>query len=73
MQLEHREDREGFANEYNQRWRAEALFPKLKRRFGPLGSRNGTMRRREAWMRIFILNIVAIAGEQVQEELRVAG
>ncbi|MFY9605410.1 MAG: transposase [Thermoplasmata archaeon] len=68
MLLRHREDPEGLANEYNLRWRHEAFFSKLKRRFGPPKSRNRMMRCREVWMRILILNILAVAGEQVEEE-----
>ena len=68
MLLRHREDPEGLANEYNLRWRHEAFFSKLKRRFGPPKGRNGMMRCREVWMRILILNILAVAGEQVEEE-----
>jgi hypothetical protein len=72
MPIGHREDREGLANEYNLRWRHEAFFSKPKRRFGPPKSRNGMMRCREVWMRILILNILAVAGEQVEEELKLA-
>jgi hypothetical protein len=30
------------------------------------------MRCREVWMRILILNVLAVAGEQVEEELKLA-
>jgi len=72
MLLRHREDPEGLANEYNLRWRHEAFFSKPKRRFGPPKSRNGMMRCKGVWMRILILNILAVAGEQVEEELKLA-
>jgi hypothetical protein len=72
MLLRHREDPEGLANEYNLRWRHEAFFSRLKRRFWPPKGRNGMMRCREVWMSILILNILAVAGEQVEEELKLA-
>jgi len=51
MHFRHREDKEAFNSEYNQQSRIEAFFSKLKRRFGPVKNRIGTMRRTEVWMR----------------------
>jgi hypothetical protein len=49
----------------------EAFFSNVKRRFGPsVKSRIGAMRRREVWMRI--LNMLAVASEEVERELKVA-
>jgi hypothetical protein len=31
------------------------------------------MRRKEVWMKMLILNILTVAGEKVEEELKVAG
>ncbi|MGQ9588369.1 MAG: hypothetical protein ACUVT7_08315 [Thermoplasmata archaeon] len=65
---------DAFAKELNQRWRAEAYFSKMKRRFSPsLTSRTGTMRRREVWIRTIFLNTLVLAGEEAAEELKVAG
>lgn len=48
MLLRTQQDPEAFADELNQRWRAEAYFSKMKRRFAnALTIRTGTMRRRE--------------------------
>ena len=70
MQFRCRKDPEGFHREYNQQRRAEAFFSKMKRRFGSsIRSRIGTMRRREVWMRILILNMLAVASEEVEQEL----
>jgi hypothetical protein len=35
-------------------------------------SRIGTMRRKEIWMRIIVLNIIVAAGEQIEDGMRVA-
>jgi len=72
MHFRYRRDREAFNSEYNQQRRIEAFFSRFKRRFGPVRSCIGTMRRREVWMRILILNILVTAGEQIEEESRVA-
>lgn len=70
MQFRCREDPARFLREYNQQKRAEAFFSKMKRRFGSsIRSRIGTMRRREVWMRILILNMLAVASEEVEQEL----
>jgi transposase len=70
MHFRYRRDQEGFLREYNQQRRAEAFFSKMKRRFGSsIRSRIGTMRRREVWMRILILNMLAVASEEVEQEL----
>ncbi|MFH1579766.1 MAG: hypothetical protein ABIE25_06375 [Thermoplasmatota archaeon] len=70
MHFRYRQDQEGFLREYNQQRRAEAFFSKMKRRFGSsIRSRNGTMRRREVWMRILILNMLAVTSEEVEQEL----
>lgn len=70
MHFRYRKDMEAFHEEYNQQRRAEAFFSKMKRRFGPsVRSRIGTMRRREVWMRILILNMLAVASEEVEQEL----
>jgi transposase len=70
MQFRYRKDKEAFHEEYNQQRRAEAFFSKMKRRFGSsVRSRIGTTRRREVWMRILILNMLAVAGEEVEQEL----
>jgi len=72
MHFRFRKDREAFDSEYNQQRRAEAFFSKMKRRFGSsIRSRIGTMRRREVWMRILILNMLAVASEEVEQELAV--
>lgn len=74
MLLRNQQDPEAFADELNQRWRAEAYFSKMKRRFAnALTSRTGTMRRREVWIRCIVLNMLVLAGEEVNEELKVAG
>jgi len=73
MMFRCRKEPEAFLKEYNQQRRAEAFFSKFKRRFGPVRSRIGTMRRKEVWMKILTLNILVVAGEQVEEELNVAG
>jgi transposase len=73
MLMRHRDEPDEFRREYNQRWRAEAYFSKLKRKFGPVKSRIGTMRRKEIWMRIIVLNIIVAAGEQIEDGMRVAG
>ena len=73
MIFRYRKGPELFLKEYNQQRRAEAFFSKLKRRFGPVKSRNGTMRRKEVWMKILTLNILVVADEQAEEELNVAG
>jgi len=42
----------------------------MKRRFGSsIRSRIGTMRRREVWMRVLILKMLAVASEEVEQEL----
>lgn len=73
MQFRYRQDKEAFLKEYNQQRRIEAFFSRFKRRFGPVKSRIGTMRRKEVWVKVLILNIMTVAGEQVEEELKVAG
>lgn len=46
------------------------FFSRMKRRFrASVRSRIGTMRRREVWMRILILNMLAVASEEVEHEL----
>lgn len=72
MQFRYRKDKEAFLKEYNQQRRIEAFFSRFKRRFGPVKSRIGTMRRREVWMKILILNILVVAGERIEEESKVA-
>jgi hypothetical protein len=45
----------------------------MKRRFGPsVKSHIGTMRRREVWTRCLAMNILVVAGEGVERELKVA-
>jgi transposase len=73
MMFRYRKGPEAFLTEYNQQRRAEAFFSKFKRRFGPVKSRIGTMRCNEVWMKIVTLNMLAVAGEQIEEELKVAG
>ena len=73
MHFRYRKDKEAFLGEYNQQRRIEAFFSRFKRRFGPVKSRIGTMRRKEVWMKMLILNILTVAGEKVEEELKVAG
>jgi len=73
MHFRYRQDQGRFLKEYNQQRRIEAFFSRFKRRFGPsLRNRVGTMRRKEVWMKILILNILVVAGEQIEEELGVA-
>jgi hypothetical protein len=68
MLFRNQQDSEAFANELNHRWRAEAYFSETKRRFAnALTSRTGTMRPREVWMRILILNMLAVASEEVEQ------
>jgi transposase len=70
MHFRYRQDQDVFLREYNQQRRAEAFFSKMKRRFGSsIRNRIGTMRRREVWMRILILNMLAVASEEVEQEL----
>ena len=70
MHFRYRQNQGAFLSEYNQQRRAEAFFSKMKRRFGQsIRSRFGTMRRREVWMRILILNMLAVASEEVEQEL----
>ncbi len=70
MHFRYRQDQGAFLSEYNQQRRAEAFFSKMKRRFGSsIRSRVGTMRRREVWVRILILNVLAVANEEVEQEL----
>jgi hypothetical protein len=46
----------------------------MKRRFGPfVESRIGTMRRKNAWIRSLILNMLLVANEEVEKELEMAG
>jgi transposase len=74
MMFRHKQDPERFLKEYNQQKRIEAFFSNMKRRFGPsLKSRIGTMRRKEVWMRCLIMNILVVAGEEVERELTMAG
>jgi transposase len=73
MMFRYRKDQEAFHREYNQQRRAEAFFSKFKRRFGPVKSRIGTMRRREVWMRSIILNILVVVSEEMIDELAAAG
>jgi transposase len=73
MIFRYRKGPEPFLKEYNQQRRAEAFFSKFKRRFGPVKSRIGTMRRKEVWMKILTPNILVVAGEQVEEEPRMTG
>lgn len=74
MHFRYRGDKKAFLREYNQQRRIEVFFSKLKRRFGSsLRSRIGTTRRREVWLRILILNMLVVAGERMEEELKVAG
>ena len=65
---------DSFLREYNQQRRAEAFFSNMKRRFGAsVKSRIGTMRRKDVWMRCLIMNILVVAGEEVERELKMAG
>lgn len=73
MQFRYREDPTRFLKEYNQQRRIEAFFSKFKRRFGPVKSRIGTMRRKEVWLKILILNVLVVANEKIEEELKMAG
>lgn len=74
MPFRNQQDPEAFTKELNQRWRAEAYFSKMKRRFAnALTSRTGTMRRREVQLRCVILNMLMLATEEVSAELKVAG
>jgi transposase len=73
MRFRYRQDKDAFLREYNQQRRIEAFFSRFKGRFGPVKSRVGTMRRKEIWMKVLILNILTVAGEQIEEELKVAG
>lgn len=70
MHFRYRKDPEDFRREYNQQRRAEAFFSRMKRRFGSsVRSRIGTMRRREVWMRILILDMLVVATEEAEREL----
>lgn len=70
----YRKGPEAFLKEYNQQRRAEAFFSNMKRCFGAsVKSRLGTMRRREVWMRCLIMNILVVAGEEIERELKMAG
>jgi transposase len=73
MMFRYRKEPERFLKEYNQQRRIEAFFSKYKRRFGSVKSRIGTMRRKEVWMKVMILNTLIVLNEEVAEELRMAG
>lgn len=73
MHFRQRQDPVRFLKEYNQQRRIEAFFSRFKRRFGSVKSRIGTMRRKEVWTKVLILNILTVAGEKVEEELKMAG
>jgi len=74
MIFSYRKEPEAFLKEYNQQRRVEAYFSNMKRRFGhSVKSRIGTTRRKEVWMRCLIMNILVVAGEEVERELRTAG
>jgi transposase len=73
MMFRYRKEPVAFLQEYNQQRRAEAFFSKFKRRFGPVKSRIGTMRRREVWMRSIILNMLVVVSEEIMDEFAVAG
>jgi transposase len=74
MMFRYRKEPEAFLKEYNQQRRAEAFFSNMKRRFGAsVKSRIGTMRRKDVWMRCLIMNILVVAGEEVERELKMAG
>jgi len=63
---------DSFLREYNQQRRIEAFVSRLKRRFGPVNIRIGTIRRKEVWITVPVLNILTVAGELVELGLRVA-
>lgn len=74
MIFRYRRETERFMREYNQQRRAEAFFSNMKRRFGAsVKSRIGTMRRKEVWIRCLITNILVVAGEEVERELKIGG
>jgi transposase len=74
MHFIYQKDKEAFLDGYNQQRRVEGFFSRFKRRFGTsVKSRIGTMQRKEVWMRCLILNILTVAGEQIENELRAAG
>ena len=67
-----RREPEAFLKEFNQQRRAEAFFSNMKRHFGlSIKSRIGTMRRKEIWVSCPIMNILVVADEQVEKELKV--
>jgi len=73
MHFRYRQDQQSVLKEYHQPRRIEAFFSRYKRRFGSFRSRIGTKRCREVWVKILVLNILIVAGDQAEEELKVAG
>ena len=68
------EYKERFLKEYNQQKRVEVFFSNMRRCLGPsTESRIVPMRRKDVGMRCLIMNMLVVAGEEVDEELRVAG
>jgi transposase len=74
MMVRYRREPETLLKEYNQQRRAEAFFYNMKRRFGPsVKSCIAPMRRREVWMMCLTMNILVVASEEVERELKVLG
>jgi len=70
----HKKDPDGFLKEYNQQSRGEAFFSNMRMRFGPfVKSRFGRMWHKDVWMRCVIMNILVVACEDVERELKMAG